>query len=62
MNLGDGARKVRDIRVTQHRNKQCVVWMLRDLLLLVLRIPGWTGSGVPWRGHHISTIESESAV
>jgi ceramide glucosyltransferase len=37
-------------------------WMLRDLLLPVLWILGWTGSGVTWRGHHISTVESESAV
>ena len=34
----------------------------RDLLLPVLWILGWTGSGVTWRGHHISTVESESAV
>jgi len=36
--------------------------MLRDLLLPVLWILGWTGSGVTWRGHHISTVESESTV
>jgi ceramide glucosyltransferase len=36
-------------------------WMLRDLLLPVLWILGWTGSGVTWRGHHISTVESEGA-
>ena len=39
-----------------------LAWMLRDLLLPVLWILGWLGSGVTWRGHHISTAESESAV
>jgi ceramide glucosyltransferase len=37
-------------------------WMLRDLLLPALWILGWTGSGVTWRGHRISTVESEGAV
>jgi len=37
-------------------------WILRDLLLPVLWILGWLGTGVTWRGHHISTVESESAV
>jgi len=39
-----------------------LAWMLRDLLLPLLWILGWLGTGVTWRGHHISTIESESAV
>jgi ceramide glucosyltransferase len=39
-----------------------LAWMLRDLLLPVLWIFDWLGSGVTWRGHHISTVESESAV
>ena len=37
-------------------------WMLRDQLLPVLWVLGWLGSGVTWRGHHVSTTESESAV
>jgi ceramide glucosyltransferase len=37
-------------------------WMLRDALLPLLWVLGWLGSGVTWRGHHISTVESESAV
>jgi ceramide glucosyltransferase len=39
-----------------------LAWMLRDLLLPVLWVLGWLGSGVTWRGHHVSTTESESAV
>jgi ceramide glucosyltransferase len=39
-----------------------LAWMLRDLLLPLLWILGWLGTGVTWRGHHISTVESESAV
>jgi ceramide glucosyltransferase len=37
-------------------------WMVRDLLLPLLWILGWLGTGVTWRGHHISTVESESTV
>jgi ceramide glucosyltransferase len=36
-------------------------WMLRDLLLPLLWILGWLGTGVVWRGHRISTVETESA-
>jgi ceramide glucosyltransferase len=39
-----------------------LAWILRDLLLLWLWIDGWLGTAVVWRGHHISTVESESAV
>jgi ceramide glucosyltransferase len=39
-----------------------LAWMLRDLLLPLLWILGWLGTGVVWRGHHISTVETESAV
>jgi ceramide glucosyltransferase len=39
-----------------------LAWLLRDLLLPLLWILGWLGTGVVWRGHHISTVESESAV
>jgi ceramide glucosyltransferase len=39
-----------------------LAWLLRDLLLPVLWILGWLGTGVVWRGHHISTVESESAI
>ena len=38
-----------------------LAWMLRDLLLPLHGLLGWLGTGVVWRGHHISTIESESA-
>ena len=37
-------------------------WMLRDLLLPVIWIGGWCGTGVVWRGHHIQAVESRSAV
>jgi ceramide glucosyltransferase len=36
--------------------------VLRDLLLPLLWVLGWLGTGVTWRGHRISTVESESAV
>jgi ceramide glucosyltransferase len=39
-----------------------LAWILRDLLLPLLWILGWLGTGVVWRGHHISTVESESTV
>jgi ceramide glucosyltransferase len=39
-----------------------LAWLLRDLLLPLLWILGWLGTGVVWRGHHISTVESESTV
>jgi len=37
-------------------------WMLRDLLLPVLWVLGFFGSGVVWRGHHIRTVETESMI
>jgi ceramide glucosyltransferase len=37
-------------------------WVVRDLLLPVIWIGGWLGSGVVWRGHHVQAVESRSAV
>ena len=37
-------------------------WVLRDLLLPVIWIGGWLGTGVVWRGHHIQAVELRSAV
>jgi ceramide glucosyltransferase len=37
-------------------------WVVRDLLLPVIWIGGWLGTGVVWRGHHIQAVESQSAV
>jgi ceramide glucosyltransferase len=39
-----------------------LAWMLRDMLLPVLWVLGFFGNGVVWRGHHISTVETESIV
>jgi ceramide glucosyltransferase len=39
-----------------------LAWMLRDLLLPLLWIGGLIGTEVVWRGNHIRTAESESAV
>jgi ceramide glucosyltransferase len=36
-------------------------WLLRDLLLPLLWIGGWLGTGVVWRGHHVRTVEQEGA-
>ena len=54
---------VRPMRfVLPHQQGLRPAWMLRDLLLPLLWILGWLGTGVVWRGHHISTVETESAV
>jgi len=39
-----------------------IAWVLRDLLLPLLWIGGWRGTGVVWRGHHVQAVESRSAV
>jgi ceramide glucosyltransferase len=37
-----------------------LAWILRDLMLPVLWVGGWLGTGVVWRGHHVSAVESSS--
>ena len=39
-----------------------LAWLLRDLLLPVLWLVGFLGTGVTWRGHHIRTVETEGTV
>lgn len=38
------------------------IWMFRDLLLPLLWIDGWRGSGFVWRGNHMPLAQSREAV
>jgi ceramide glucosyltransferase len=39
-----------------------LIWILRDLLLPVLWVEGWLGSGFVWRGNEMPLAQSNEAV